>query len=144
MTLISGVRFFGTYNPSRVRLPKQYHLLNCLSEAHHRDPSENLHTPPMHTRAFIFDAIILNCVRRFSGTESRAISTESSRRPRPRERYYLARGKYSRRSCVAPDSYKLYCITCSYTGLLLVRSFVSSMSFVFIRDPLYVQGPNKT
>lgn len=54
MTLISGVRFFGTYNPSRARLPKQYHLLNCLSEAHHRDPSENLHTSRRaHTRVYI-------------------------------------------------------------------------------------------
>jgi len=43
VTHISGVRFFGTYDP-RPPVPKQYHLLNCLSEAHHGDPSENLHT----------------------------------------------------------------------------------------------------
>lgn len=59
-----------------------------LAEAHRGDPSENLHIRSYHTysRAHVrlFDAIILNCVRRFSGTESRAISAESSHRTPPR------------------------------------------------------------
>lgn len=68
-----------------------------LAEAHRGDPSENLHIRSYHTysRAHVrlFDAIILNCVRRFSGTESRAISAaSSSATDRPR-RDIIARGE---------------------------------------------------